>query len=146
MAEINIKSLFIGIIFGFLNWLWAFIIVGSAFYDWAANKPIENPNFGIYITLLIINFMVSVIISAIYLWKYEQKNPIIPDKWAIDAIVLGIIICGMNYLFDILFFGVMMQRNLIAYFWLESTAGYMYPLIIPITLLLAYLIYGRKAD
>jgi len=144
MVDVDIKSLVFGIIFGFLNWLWAFLIVGSAFYDWAANKPIENPNIGVYVTLLIINFIVSVIISALYLWKYEQKNPIIPDKWAIDAVVLGAIICAMNFLFDILFFGVFMQRNLVAYFWLESTAGYFYPFIIPIILILAYFIYGRK--
>ncbi|MFX0186397.1 MAG: hypothetical protein ACFE8A_01540 [Candidatus Hodarchaeota archaeon] len=144
MAEIKVKSLVLAIIFGFVSWLWAFIIVGSAYYDWAANKPIENPDFGVYVVLLIVNVIISIIITAIYLWKYEQINPIILDKWAIDAIILGVIICAMNYLFDILFFGVLMQRNLFTYFWLESTAGYSYPFIILMTLILAYLIYGRK--
>jgi len=144
MVEINKKSLILGIILGFLSWLWAFIIVGSAFYDYAANKPIENPNMGVYVALLIVNTIVSIVVASIYLWKYEQNNPIIPDKWAIDAIVLGVIICAMNFLLDILFFGVFAQKNLISYFFLETTTGYFYPLIILVTLLLAYLIYGRK--
>ena len=146
MAEINKKSLVFAIILGLVSWFLAFIIVGSAFYDYAANKPITNPDMGIYITLLIVNAIISYIIVILYLWKWEQNNPIIPDKWAIDAIVLGAIICGLNVLMDVLFFGVMMQMNLFAYFFLQSTAGYFYILIIPITLLLAYLIYGRKAD
>ena len=144
MTEINKKSLIFGIILGFLSWLWAFIIVGSAFYDFAANKPIENPDFGVYIGLLILTFIVSIIIEALYLWKYEQNNKIVPDKWALDAIILGAIICGMNYLFDIIFFGLFTDRDLFAYFFLESTAGYAYPIIILVILVLAYVIYGRK--
>ena len=144
MVEINKKSLIFGIILGFLNWLWAFIIVGSAYYDFIANKPVVNPNLGVYITLIIVNFIVSIIAFSIYLWKYEQNNPIIPDKWAVDAIVLGVIICAMNFLFDIVFFGLFLQRNLISYFWLETTTGIFYPLIILVVLILAYLIYGRK--
>lgn len=142
MVQINVKSLIVGIIFGFLSWLWAFILVGAAFYDWLANKPIENPNFGVYVTLLIITFVVSLIIIGIYLWKFEQKNPIIPDRWAIDAVVLGIIICAMNFLLDAIFFGIL-GRNLFAYFFLETTTGYFYPLIILETLILAYFIYGK---
>ncbi len=144
MAEINIKSLILGIIFGLVNWLWAFFLVGSAYYDWVANKPIENPSFLTYVILLILTLIISIIIATLYLWKYEQKNPIIPDKWAIDAISLGVIICGMNFLMDIIFFGIILQVNLIGYFWFTSTAGYFYPLIIIETLILAYLIYGRK--
>ncbi|TFG23403.1 MAG: hypothetical protein EU532_13510 [Promethearchaeota archaeon] len=143
MAEFNIKSLVFGIIFGFLSWLWAFILVGAAFYDWVANKPIENPNFGVYVTLLIVTFIVSIIIIGVYLWKVEQKNPIVANKWAIDAVILGIIICKMNFLLDALFFG-MLGRNLIAYFFLETTTGYLYPLIILETFILAYLIYGKN--
>lgn len=146
MAEINKKSLIFAFILGLASWFWAFIIVGSAFYDYAANKPITNPNMGYYITVLIINAIISYTIVIFYLWKWEQNNPIIPDKWAIDAIVLGAIICGMNVLMDVLFFDIMMQMNLFVYFFLQSTAGYFYILIIPITLLLVYLIYGRKAD
>ena len=144
MADINIKSLILAIILGFASWLWAFIIVGSAFYNFATNQQIENPNIGYYVAMLIVNTIISIIILILYLWKWEQKNPIIPDKWAIDAIILGAIICGMNFLMDILFFGIFTQRNLIAYFWLETSTGYAYPALIIITLILAYLIYGRK--
>ena len=144
MADINIKSLVLAIILGFASWLWAFIIVGSAFYNFATNQQIENPNIGYYVAMLIINTIISIVVLILYLWKWEQKNPIIPDKWAIDAIILGAIICGMNFLMDILFFGIFTQRNLIAYFWLETSTGYAYPALIIITLLLAYLIYGRK--
>ena len=143
MGELNFKSLVFGIIFGFLSWLWAFILVGAAFYDWVANKPIENPNFGVYVTLLIVTFIISIVVIGIYLWKYEQKNPIILNKWALDAVILGIIICTMNFLLDAIFFG-MLGRNLIAYFFLETTTGYLYPLIILETLILAYLIYGKN--
>ena len=129
MTDLNFKSLIFGIIFGFLSWLWAFMLVGAAFYDWVANKPIENPNFGVYVALLIVTFLVSIIVIGIYLWKYEQKNPIILNRWAVDAVVLGIIICTMNFLLDAIFFGVF-GRNLIAYFFLETTTGYLYPLII----------------
>lgn len=144
MAEINIKSLALAIVLGFASWLWAFIIVGSAFYDYYTGQQIQNPNFGYYIAMLILNFIISISVLVIYLWKYEQKNPIILDKWALDAIILGALICGMNFLMDIIFFGLMMQRNLVAYFWLESTAGYFYPTIPLETLLIAYLIYGRN--
>ena len=144
MADINIKSLVLAITLGFASWLWAFIIVGSAFYNFATNQPIENPNIGYYVAMLIVNTIISIVVLILYLWKWEQKNPIIPDKWAIDAIILGAIICGMNFLMDILFFGIFTQRNLIAYFWLETTTGYAYPALIIITLILAYLIYGRK--
>ena len=139
----NKKSLIFGIILGILAWFWAFIIVGSAFFDYTTNQPITNPDTGVYITMLIINTIVSIAIFALYEWKYEQNNPIIADNWVIDAILLGAIICGMNFLFDALFFG-MMGRNLIAYFWLETTTGYFYPAIIFIVYLIAYAIYGRK--
>jgi len=79
----------------------------------------------------------------VYVWKYEQTNPIVAGNWAIDAIVLGAIICGMNFLYDALFFS-MMGRNLLAYFWLETTTGYFYPAIILTTYLIAYFIYGRN--
>ena len=144
MAEINKKSLILGIIFGFAAWFWAFMIVGSAYYDYAANKPIENPDFGVYVTLLIVNTIISTVIMVLYIWKYEQNNRIYPDNWFIDAILLGVIICAMNFIMDALFFGVMMQRNLLAYYFLESTTGYMYPTIILITWLIAYFIYGKS--
>ncbi|MHA1256857.1 MAG: hypothetical protein ACTSPS_14795, partial [Promethearchaeota archaeon] len=89
--------------------------------------------------------IVSIVIFALYLWKYEQNNPIISDGWAIDAIILGIIICAMNFIFDIIFFGLIAQRNLISYFFLETTTGYAYPFIIFEILIIAYLIYGKKS-
>ena len=115
MAEINIKSLVLAIIIGFASWLWAFIIVGSAVYDFAANKP-KPFVFEVYVAMLIINAIVSVIIFVVYLWKYEQSNPIISEKWALDAVFFGAIICAMNFIFDILFFGLFAQRDLISYF------------------------------
>lgn len=144
MADINKKPLMFGIIFGFIVWFLAFMIVGSAYYNYAANEPIENPDFGLYIILLIVNVIVMTVIMALYIWKYEQNNRIYPENWSIDAIILGIILCGMNFLLDALFFGVMMQRNLLAYYFLESTTGYMYPGIILITWLITYFIYGKK--
>jgi hypothetical protein len=143
MNDINKKSLLLAIILGFLAWFWAFIIVGFAFFDYSTNQPIANPNIVVYVTMLLINAIVSITIFALYIWKYEQKNPIIANKWAINAIVLGAIICGLNFLLDALFFG-MMGRNLLSYFWLETTTGYFYPAIIFETYILAFLIYGRK--
>jgi hypothetical protein len=143
MAEINFKSLVLATILGFASWLWAFIIVGSAVYDFIANKP-KPFDFGIYITMLIINAIVSVVIFILYLWKYEQNNPIIVDKWALDAMIFGVLICAMNFIFDILFFGVFAQRDLVAYFFFETTTGYFYPLIIVEILLIAYLLYGKN--
>ena len=144
MTEINKRSLTFGIIFGFIVWFLAFMIVGSAYYDYAANKPIENPDFSLYVTLLIVNTIIMTVIMALYIWKYEQNNRIYPDNWSIDAIILGVIICAMNFIMDALFFGVMMQRNLLAYYFLESTTGYMYPAIILINWLIAYLLYGKN--
>ena len=144
MAEINSKSLIIGIILGFAAWLWAFIIVGSSVYDFIDNKP-RPFDFGLYVAMLIVTAIVSIVIFALYLWKYEQNNPIISDGWAIDAIILGIIICAMNFIFDIIFFGLIAQRNLISYFFLETTTGYAYPFIIFEILIIAYLIYGKKS-
>ena len=144
MAEINSKSLIIGIILGFAAWLWAFIIVGSSVYDFIENKP-RPFDFGLYVAMLIVTAIVSIVIFALYLWKYEQNNPIISDGWGIDAIILGIIICAMNFIFDIIFFGLIAQRNLISYFFLETTTGYAYPFIIFEILIIAYLIYGKKS-
>jgi len=133
----------LAIILGLLAWFWAFMIVGSAFFDYTTNQPIANPNIGVYVTMIFINAIVSIVIFALYIWKYEQNNPIIANKWAIDAIILGVIICGMNFLLDALFFGIM-GRNLLSYFWIETTTGYFYPAIIIETYILAFLIYGRK--
>lgn len=143
MGKVNIKSLILAIILGFASWLWAFVIVGSAFFDYTTNQPIQNPNMGFYAAMLILNLILTIVVVALYLWKFEQKHPIIPDKWAIDAIIFGIILCGMNFLLDAIFFGLM-GRNLISYFWIETTTGYFYPAIVLETLFLAYLIYGRK--
>lgn len=143
MAELNIKSLILVIILGFASWLWAFIIVGSAFFDYTTNQPINNPDMGIYMTMLIANAIITMLVLILFLWKYEQNHPILEGKWLIDAVILGAIICGMNFLLDAMFFG-MMGRDLIAYFWLETTTGYMYPLIILETVIFAYFIYGRK--
>ena len=143
MADINKKSLIVAIGLGFAAWMWAFIIVGSAFFDYTTNQPITNPDMGVYATVLIINTILTIVILSFYILKYEQSNPIISDNWRNDAIILGVIICAINFLLDALFFGIM-GRNLIAYFWLESTTGYMYPLIIIETWIIAYLIYGKK--
>ena len=145
MTKINSKSLIIGIILGFAAWLWAFIIVGSAVYDFIENKP-RAFDLGFYVAMLIVTAIVSIVIFALYLWKYEQNNPIIINGWAIDAIILGIIICAMNFIFDIIFFGLIMHMNLISYFFLETTTGYAYPFIILEILIIAYLIYGRKSQ
>lgn len=143
MKEINIKSLVLAIIVGFAAWLWAFIIVGSAFYDFVANKP-KPFVFEVYIAMLILNAIVSIIIFALYLWKYEQSNPIIAEKWSLDAVLFGAIVCAMNFIFDILFFGLFAQQDLILYFFFETTTGYFYPLIIVEMLIIAYIIYGRR--
>ena len=143
MSEINKKSLLFAIILGILAWFWAFMIVGSAFFDYSTNEVIEDPDIGLYISMLIVNAIISIVIFALYIWKYEQENPIIANNWVLDAIVLGMIICGMNFLFDALFFG-MMGRNLIAFFWFETTTGYFYPAIILETYLIAYFIYGKN--
>ncbi|MBD3256503.1 MAG: hypothetical protein GF383_15515 [Candidatus Lokiarchaeota archaeon] len=143
MVKINYKSLVIGILLGFLFWLIGFVVVGSARYDFIANKPVPF-NFGMYGAMLILTFIITLIILVVYLWKYEQNNPIIPDKWAVDALIFGTILCGMNVLFDIIFFGIFLGINLITYFFFQSTTGYIYPLIILETVILAYLIYGKN--
>ncbi len=144
MVEINIKSLILTFVLGFASWLWAFIIVGSAFVDPMTGQPIANPNFSYYMAMLIVNFILTIVVAALYMWKCEQNNPILAENWALDAIIFGVILCGMNFLLDALFFGVFMQKDLLSYFWLETTTGYFYPAIILETLILAYLIYGRK--
>jgi hypothetical protein len=143
VVEINIKSLVLALILGFGSWLWAFIIVGSAVYDFIANKP-KPFVFEVYILMLIINAIVSIAIFIVYLWKYEQNHPIIEERWALDSIIFGAIICAMNFVFDVLFFGVFAQRDLISYFFFETTTGFFYPLIIVEMVIIAYFIYGRK--
>lgn len=143
MVEINKKSIILAVILGFSSWLWAFIIVGSAFFDYSTNQPITNPNMGYYFTMLIVNAIITIVVAAIYIWKYDQNHPILANNWALDAVILGVIICAMNFLLDAIFFGSM-GRNLISYFWLETTTGYFYPAIILETFLIAYIIYGRK--
>lgn len=143
MVEINKKSLILAIILGIASWIWAFIIVGSAFFDYTTNQPITNPDMGYYVTMLIINAVITIIIAVLYIWKYEQNNPIILENWSLDAIILGVILCAINFLLDAMFFG-MMGRNLIAYFWLETTTGYLYPLMILETYIIAYFLYGKN--
>jgi len=144
LVDLNTKSLLLGIILGFLSWIWAFLIVGSAFFDYTTNEPISNPNLGLYAILLVVNIIISVIILGFYLKKYEQSNPIIPENWSLDALLLGGILCAMNFILDAIFFGLLMQRNLIAYYFLETTTGYFYPAIILITWLIAYFSYGKE--
>jgi hypothetical protein len=141
--DLNIKSLILAVVLGFASWFWAFMIVGSVFFDYTTNEPITNPAPGAYITMLIVNAIISLVVFILYIWKYEQKHPIIGDNWLLDALILGIIICGMNFLLDALFFGAM-GRNLILYFWVETTTGYFYPAIILEVVIIAYLIYGRQ--
>ncbi len=143
MLKIRIKSLIVSVILGIASWFWAFIIVGSAFFDYATNQPIQNPDMNVYITLLILNFVITLVILALYLWKFEKNHPIIENGWIFDAFILGLVLCGMNFLLDAIFFGVFQQRELLSYFFLETTTGYLYPAIILETLILAYLIYGR---
>ncbi len=115
--------------------------MGSTYVDLMGNpKPFV---FEYYLTMLIINAIITILVIVLYMWMYEQNNPIIPDRWALDAVIVGIILCGMNFLLDSIFFGLFLHMNLIAYFWLQSTTGYFYPLIILETYLIAYLIYGR---
>lgn len=144
MAELNIKSVIFAILLGIASWFWAFIIVGSAFFDYTTNQPITNPNMGLYFSLLILNAIITLIVLILYLWKFEKNNPIITNGWILDGLLLGIIICAMNFLLDALFFGIFQQRQLLSYFFLETTTGYLYPAIILETVFLAYLIYGRK--
>lgn len=143
MADVNIKSIILALILGFFSWLWAFIIVGSAFFDYTTNQPIATPDMGLYFSLLIVNAIITIVVLVLYLWKYEKDHPILEDNWFIDALVLGALICGINFLLDAIFFG-MQGRNLLSYFFLETTTGYLYPLIILETIIIAYLLYGRN--
>lgn len=146
MVKINFKSLILAIILGCDSWLWSFFITGSAFVDFRTGEQYKSPNLTLYIILLIINLVISIFFLTIYVWKYEQDTPIIPERWALDAIILGSTICSMKFLLDSIFFGVMSGMNLILYFWVQSAAGYVYPAIIFEILIIAYLIYGRRRD
>jgi len=146
MVKINFKSLILAIILGFDSWVWSFFITGSAFVDFRTGEQYKSPNLTLYIILLIVNLVISIFFLTIYVWKYEQDTPIIPERWALDAIILGGIICSIKFLLDSIFFGVMLGMNLILYFWIQSAAGYVYPAIIFEILIIAYFIYGRRRD
>ncbi|HEY0087965.1 MAG TPA: hypothetical protein VGB37_03925 [Candidatus Lokiarchaeia archaeon] len=146
MVKINSKSLIIAIIFGVDSWFWSFFIVGRVFIDFETGDQIKSPNFTFYAILLILNVIISLFFFTIYLWKYERENPIIIDRWALDAIIFGCIISGMRFFLDCLVFGLIFSFNLRLYFWIKSLSGYIYPAIIFEILILAYFIYRKKND
>lgn len=146
MVKINFKSLIIAIILGCDSWVWSLFITGSAFVDFTTFEQYKSPNLTLYIILLIVNLVISLFFLTIYVWKYEKDTPIIPERWALDAIILGGIICFMKFLLDSIFFGIILGMNLIFYFWIQSAAGYVYTAIIFEILIIAYLIYGRRRD
>ena len=149
LEKVNKKSLISAIIFGsagwffiFVAWLLIFASVGNTLNDYSSN--LNSTLLMYYLIMTIVNVVVIITIIALYMWKYEYNNPIIPKKWALDAIIFGAILCVTNFLFDAIIFGLVLQKDLIMYFWVESVAGYFYPLLIPETLFIAYLIYGRN--
>ena len=146
MVKKNFKSLIIAIILGCDSWVWSLFITGSAFVDFTTFEQYKSPNLTLYIILLIVNIVISLFFLTIYVWKYEKDTPIIPERWELDAIILGSIICFMKFLLDSIFFGIIIGMNLILYFWIQSAAGYVYIAIIFEILIIAYLIYGRRTD
>ncbi len=106
-----------GLILGVITWIIGFIIVGYA----VINAP------ELYLTTVLITGVINTILVVLIVRATVSRTPM--SIWAVDALVIGVIIMLLNFLLDYAILGVMLQQDFVNYL-LTSTVLIAYPLAI----------------
>lgn len=128
------KRFLVPIITGFIIWILAFFIVG---YTQMPDGPEE-----LYLPMVFLSTIIwLILIIFVFRWycnKYGLKN-----EWFREAILFGLIISILQFIFDIIAFMGMMGYTLTEFiddYLLKSTVLILYPLIIAEVTLIAFLL------
>ncbi len=116
MVEIE-KDVVYGVILGVITWVIGFIIVGSA----VINAP------ELYLTAVLITSIINTLLVVLVIRSVVYRTPM--EQWALDSLLIGIIIMILNFLLDFGVLGVMLQQDFVNYL-LTSTVLVAYPLTI----------------
>jgi len=106
-----------GVALGAITWIIGFIIVGYA----VINAP------ELYITTVLITGVINTILMVLIVRAAVYRTPM--SQWAVDSLLIGIIIMILNFLLDFGVLGVMLQQDFVNYL-LSSTVLIAYPLSI----------------
>lgn len=106
-----------GVTLGVITWIIGFIIVGYA----VINAP------ELYLTTVLITGVINTILVVLIVRAVVARTPM--SIWAVDALVIGVIIMLLNFLLDFAILGVMLQQDFVNYL-LTSTVLIVYPLAI----------------
>jgi hypothetical protein len=106
-----------GLILGIITWIVGFIIVGYA----VINAP------ELYLTTLLITGVINTILVVLVVRAAVYRTPM--SQWAVDSLLIGLIIMILNFLLDFGVLGVMLQLDFINYL-LTSTVLIVYPLAV----------------
>jgi hypothetical protein len=106
-----------GLILGVITWIIGFIIVGYA----VMNAP------ELYLTTVLITGVINTILVVLIVRAAVYRTPM--SVWAVDSLLIGLIIMILNFLLDFAILGVMLQQDFVNYL-LTSTVLIVYPLAI----------------
>jgi hypothetical protein len=106
-----------GLILGFITWIIGFMIVG-----WAVINAPE-----LYLTTVLITGVINTILVILIVRFAVYHTPM--SQWAVDSLLIGVIITVLNFLLDFGVLGVMLQQDFVNYL-LTSTVLIAYPLAI----------------
>jgi len=111
-----------GVALGAITWIIGFIIVGYA----VINAP------ELYLTSVLITGIINTILVILVVRFAVYRTPM--PQWAVDSILIGLIIMILNFLLDFGVLGVMFQLDFVNYL-LTSTVLIAYPLAILLSLI-----------
>lgn len=106
-----------GLILGVITWIIGFMIVGFA----VINAP------EMYLTSVLITGVINTILVILIVRFAVYQTPM--SQWAVDSLLIGVIITILNFLLDFGVLGVMLQQDFVNYL-LTSTVLIAYPLAI----------------
>lgn len=106
-----------GLILGVITWIIGFMIVGFA----VINAP------EMYLTSVLITGVINTILVILIVRFAVYHTPM--SQWAVDSLLIGVIITILNFLLDFGVLGVMLQQDFVNYL-LTSTVLIAYPLAI----------------
>ncbi len=111
-----------GVALGAITWIIGFMIVGYA----VINAP------ELYLTSVLITGIINTILVILVVRFAVYRTPM--SQWAVDSILIGLIIMILNFLLDFGVLGVMFQLDFVNYL-LTSTVLIAYPLAILLSLI-----------
>lgn len=146
--EITPKKIVTPVLLGLFIWVAAFFIIG-----WTQIS--EDPAIqSLYLPMVIMFGVGTFILMIIFLWWYLPYLEIDLDQfWVQESILFGIIVMLVQFILDIVTFGLFLQDvDLIIYFFgllqgdpQGSTVLIMYPLIIVWTVIAGFITIKRRS-